>query len=45
MMTRPFGENVGPSLWNPSVSIRSPVPSGFITPIANLLCPKRVKAM
>ncbi len=34
MMTRPFGENVGPSLWNPEVRMRSPEPSGFITPMA-----------
>src|SRR5262245_38293862 len=35
MRTRPFGAQVGPSLWNPSVSILSPEPSGFITPMAN----------
>ena len=34
-MTRPFGDQVGPSLWKPSVKIRSPEPSGRITPIAN----------
>ena len=36
MITRPFGAKVGPSLWYPSVRIRSPLPSGFITPMANL---------
>ena len=29
--TRPFGAQVGPSLWKPSVRILSPEPSGFIT--------------
>src|SRR6202040_2778791 len=28
MMTRPFGDQVGPSLWKPSVRILSPDPSG-----------------
>src|SRR5665213_3825431 len=32
MMTRPLGQKVGPSLWNPSVRMRSPLPSGFMTP-------------
>src|SRR5580704_3465982 len=45
MMTRPFGDQVGPSLWNPSVRIRSPEPSGCMMPIANLLSPCLVNAM
>ena len=45
MITRPFGAKVGPSLWYPSVRIRSPLPSGFITPMANLPPACRVKAM
>src|SRR4029079_13927359 len=45
MITRPLGAKVGPSLWNPSVRIRSPDPSGFITPIAHLPPDCRVKAM
>ncbi len=45
MMTRPLGANVGPSLWNPSVSVRSPDPSGFITPMANLPPACLVKAI
>src|SRR3984885_6916826 len=45
MITRPLGAKVGPSLWKPSVRTRSPVPSGFITPIANLPPDCRVKAM
>ena len=36
MITRPLGAKVGPSLWNPSVRMRSPEPSGFITPMANV---------
>ena len=35
MMTRPFGAQVGPSLWKPEVRMRSPEPSGRITPIEN----------
>ena len=27
--TRPFGAQVGPSLWKPSVRMRSPEPSGL----------------
>src|SRR3954451_15682162 len=34
MMTRPFGANVGPSLWKPEVRMRSPGPSGFMMPMA-----------
>src|SRR5580704_13163710 len=45
MITRPFGAKVGPSLWKPSVRMRSPVPSGFITPMANFDWDCRVKAM
>jgi len=37
MSTRPFGAKVGPSLWKPEVSSRSPVPSGLMMPIEN--CP------
>ena len=44
-MTRPFGAKVGPSMPQPSDRMRSPLPSGRITPMAN--CPEamRVKAM
>src|SRR5581483_2017993 len=45
MMTRPFGQNVGHSLWKPSVSSRSPEPSGLVTPMPNLPPPFLVKAM
>src|SRR6202451_1971451 len=45
MITRPLGAKVGPSLWKPSVRTRSPLPSGFITPMANLPSDWRVKAM
>jgi len=31
--TRPLGAQVGPSAWKASVSMRSPEPSGRITPI------------
>src|ERR1700690_2448628 len=43
--TRPFGANVGPSLWNPEVRIRSPEPSGFMMPMENCPLPCLVKAM
>ena len=43
--TRPFGAKVGPSLWNPSVRMRSPEPSGFMMPMAKLPRPCLVKAM
>ena len=45
MITRPFGAQVGPSLWKPSVSMRSPEPSGLMMPMENWprACP--VKAM
>ena len=43
--TRPFGANVGPSLWNPEVRIRSPEPSGFMMPIENCPPPCLVNAM
>src|SRR5215471_3838910 len=42
--TRPFGAKVGPSTENPSDRMRSPVPSGCMTPIEKLpdSPPKRV---
>src|ERR1700683_4468033 len=43
MITRPFGAKVGPSLWDPPEIIRSPLPSGFMTPMANLPPACRVK--
>src|ERR1700731_4993801 len=43
--TRPFGANVGPSLWKPEVRIRSPEPSGFMMPMENCPLPCLVKAM
>ena len=36
MMTRPFGDHVGPSSEKLCVRMRSPEPSGRITPIANV---------
>ena len=42
---RPFGAQVGPSLWKPSVNRRSPEPSGFIPPIAKPPFVCLVKAM
>ena len=45
MITRPFGAKVGPSLWKPSVRMRSPEPSGFMMPMAKLPCRCLVKAM
>ena len=45
MMTRPFGDQVGPSLWKPSVRMRSPLTVGLDHADRELppLC--RVKAM
>src|SRR5215207_207857 len=43
--TLPFGAQVGPSLWKPSVRMRSPEPSGFITPMENLPPDCLVKAI
>src|SRR3954451_5145800 len=43
--TRPFGANVGPSLWKPEVRIRSPEPSVFMMPIENWPPPCLVKAI
>ena len=43
--TRPFGAKVGPSLWKPSVSIRSPEPSGLRMPMENDPRACLVKAM
>ena len=45
MITRPFGAQVGPSLWKPVVRMRSPEPSGRITPIENLPPDCLVKAI
>src|ERR1700730_12753266 len=42
---RPFGAHVGPSLWEPSVRIFSPEPSGLMTPIANRPLLRRVNAI
>src|SRR5205809_1613120 len=43
--TRPFGAKVGPSLWKPEVSRRSPEPSVFMMPIENWPPPCLVKAI
>ena len=43
--TRPFGAKVGPSLWKPSVRMRSPEPSGLRMPMAKLPRAWPVKAM
>src|SRR5258706_16477513 len=43
--TRPLGAKVGPSLWKPSVRMRSPLPSTPMTPIAKLPWPCLVNAL
>ena len=45
MMYWPFGAQVGPSLWKPSVRMRSPEPSGFMMPMAKPPARRLVKAM
>jgi len=45
MMYWPFGAQVGPSLWKPSVRMRSPEPSGLMMPMAKVPPFCLVKAM